>query len=136
MNLMNLQKTFEEICEFKNLTREQAAYHLLLIAVAFFREYFTPTLDELKGIALRRGAYLIDFFKSFYPISEELRSQIKKRLDTLQQQLPPLPAVSRVPFYPDDTPAPGNDEIADFWGLTNGMRPAKVLLDLQRRVNL
>jgi hypothetical protein len=109
---------------------------LLLIAFAFFREDFTPSLDELKGIALLCYAYLIDFFNSFYPISEELRSQIKKRLDTLQQQLPP--AVSRVPFYPDDTPAPGNDEIADFWGLTNGMRPAKVpgLLDLQRRVNV
>jgi hypothetical protein len=133
-----MQQTFEEICEFQNLTREQAAYHLLLIAFAFFRENFTPTLDKLKGIALRRGAYLIDFFNSFYPIEEDRRKQVKKQLDTLQQQLPPLPAVSRVPFYPDDTPAPGYDEIADFWGLTNGMRPAKVpgLLDLQRRVNL
>jgi hypothetical protein len=95
-------------------------------------------VDKLKGIALRRGAYLIDFFNSFYPVEENRRKQVKKQLDTLQQQLPPLPAVSKVPFYPDDIPAPGYDEIADFWGLTNGMRPARVpgLLDLQRRVNL
>jgi hypothetical protein len=78
---------------------------------------------------------LIDFYTSFYPIDEARKKQLRKQLDTLQQQLPS--PISRLPFYSGDTL--GFDEIADYWGLSNGMRPAKIpgLLDLQkRRVNL
>lgn len=131
---MEIQQTFEEVCEFNGLTREQAAYYLLLIAEAFLKKNFTPALDKLQNVALRRGAYLVDFYTSFYPIDEARKKQFQKQLDTLRQQL--TPPNSRPPFYPGDMP--GFDEVADFWGLSNGMRPAKVpgLLDLQRRVNL
>lgn len=130
---MDMQQLFEEICD-NALTREQAAHTLFIIAKALLQKGFTPKLDKLQSASLRRGAYLVDFYSSFYPISDTRKKQIRKQLNSVRQQLPSQ--TLRVPFYLDDKP--GFDEVAEFWGLSNGIRPVQVsgLLDLQRRANL
>jgi hypothetical protein len=132
---MLLQQQFEQLCECHSLSRSQAEVVLLSLAKAIWQEEFTPNLSCLTGMALRRGSYLIDFFSRVHLVSAPRQQYLRHTLEAVSPQLPRLPPSEGLPFYPEDSP--GYDEIAHAWGLSNGIRPARVpgLLDLQRRVN-
>lgn len=132
-----LQEQFERLCQFDQLSREQAERLLLQLATAFLKHNFTPSCSCLTGIALQRGGYLLELFCTIYPIAISRKQELSSLLQALRQQLANSSLVAApVSFYPNDTA--GYDEVAQDWGLTNGMRPAQVrgFLDLQRRVNL
>ncbi|OAD23022.1 amino acid adenylation, partial [Candidatus Thiomargarita nelsonii] len=71
--------------EFK-MTRYQAQSKLLVLARAVWHNDFTPNLILLKEeTALRRGAYLIDFFSRFPVMSDTRANQLRKQLGAVQK---------------------------------------------------
>lgn len=134
MNPQELQQLFETVCQFREMPRAQVEQNIVLIARALLNKAFTPQFAGLHDLALRRAAYVIDFLSRLLVLDDSYRQHLRTALESIQRQLPPF--VRPTPFYPNDQP--GRDQIAQYWGLSNGMRPAHIsgLLDLQRRNGL
>ncbi|GAK51193.1 hypothetical protein U14_02435 [Candidatus Moduliflexus flocculans] len=124
---------YVHLCLQDYTSREQAHAALRQLAKAFITGIFIPDFKALSGIALRRGAYLLDMFLRLYVRDLSQKQRLRTQLEQVKTELNVSPPTSLFPFYPNDTP--GYDQLAHTWGLSNGIRPANVpgLLDLQRR---
>ena len=124
---MSLQQKFESIVN-SSLT-PLSSEDLKSIGLGFWYESYTPKLDGMDSLQLRRAGYLLDFFMSFNCVSDTrqlellaLTQKIRAKLPDLQSELMPITSHSHL------------DPLAQEWHLNENISAAiQPLLKYQTR---
>ena len=119
---MNLQQKFETIVR-SSLT-SLSSEDLKSIALGFWYEDYTPKLDDMNSIELRRAGYLLDMFMSFNCVSDTRQLELMALTQEIKKGLsdPPPNSYSSL------------DSIAQEWHLAEDISAAiQPLLKYQTR---
>jgi len=120
---MSLQQKFENIVS-SSLT-PLSPEDLKSIALGFWHKGYTPKLDGLNSLELRRAGYLVNLFMSFNCVSDTRQLELMALTQEIKEKLPNLQAV---------TSHNSQDPIAQEWHLGEDISTAiQPLLKYQTR---
>ncbi|MCC0175810.1 hypothetical protein I4641_02290 [Waterburya agarophytonicola K14] len=120
---MTLQQQFENLVgsSLTNLNSED----LKPVALGFWYEDYTPNLDKMNSMELRRAGYLLDLFMSFNCVSDLRQIELMALTQKIKENLPELKLV---------TSSKSLDPIAQEWDLDEDISTAiQPLLQYQTR---
>ena len=120
---MSLQQEFENIVH-SSLTH-LSSEDLKSIALGFWYEDYTPELNGMNSIELRRTGYLLDLFMSFNCVSDTRQLELMALTQVIKEKLSNLPPT--ISHY-------SQDPIAQEWHLGEDISAAiQPLLKYQTR---